>query len=687
MDEPPPKRRRSSNARIRVTRACDVCKRKKLRCSGTIPCAPCLRSHDCCQYNAGYTRGKLPAIPPLNPSQPLPLQSPPNTDVEAESSIVNIDTARSDCISEHPDPETEIQNEEEPRQFSSSHSPEPAQTDQEGHYVGPASGASFLIRVQKRLHENVTFSEDTPIFNFGDAPLSEYGDASMLVLPPKDEADALVDRYFDFAFPTHRFLHQPTVKAWLDGMYASVYRRGAGSLERGARETRALLLMVMAQAKQYLLDNDAIGGCVDSTIYFGASESHLAAETGPVRLTSIQARLMQCFYLLSESRINHCWSLFGTTARLALAIGLHRRRRRERGVDYIEQECRKRVFWCAYSLDNYLSAALGRPKIFHDEDIDQELPVCANDSQIMQSRILPRTSKGQSIMLAPVYHAKLSKIISGILKDLYGIRVGSLESQVQATERHESELEEWRKGIASFLDVANTDVLMVVYQRQHTVLSLAFAHAKILLHRPFLFRILASLSSGRSADIQTAVRTGVERCLEAASRVVAIFRELCANKRMYPSFWFTHYYVFSAIVVLYVHVICSQSDSSDNWHHYLESGEQAQQELSTCGTNSSFAHRYVVVLEELRREALKAVRQKSGAALPKESPLPTQDSPCHCREDRAIDQGNMRLDQLFGIENVGSLQEWMDGLMDGSPRELAGWGEFDSLAGLGSSAI
>jgi len=37
----------------------------------------------------------------------------------------------------------------------------------------------------------------------------------------------------------------------------------------------------------------------------------------------------------------------------------------------IDEECRKRVFWCAYSLDNYLSAALGRPKIFHDEDVDQ----------------------------------------------------------------------------------------------------------------------------------------------------------------------------------------------------------------------------------------------------------------------------------------------------------------------------
>jgi len=108
-------------------------------------------------------------------------------------------------------------------------------------------------------------------------------------------------------------------------------------------------------------------------MYFRASEHQLEAETGPVCLTGIQARLLQCFYLLSQSRINHCWSSFGIVARLILAIGLHRRRRPEAAtsVDTIELECRKRVFWCAYSLDNYLSAALGRPRIFHDDDIDQ----------------------------------------------------------------------------------------------------------------------------------------------------------------------------------------------------------------------------------------------------------------------------------------------------------------------------
>ena len=112
---------------------------------------------------------------------------------------------------------------------------------------------------------------------------------------------------------------------------------------------------------------------IHSARYFQLADHQLSSETGEIGLTSVQARLCQCFYLLSRSRVNHCWSLFGTMAHLILAIGIHRKRRVEtsNGADLVELECRKRVFWCAYGLDNYLSAVLGRPRTFHDDDIDQ----------------------------------------------------------------------------------------------------------------------------------------------------------------------------------------------------------------------------------------------------------------------------------------------------------------------------
>lgn len=107
--------------------------------------------------------------------------------------------------------------------------------------------------------------------------------------------------------------------------------------------------------------------------YFLAADYQLQKETGRIQLTSIQARLLQCLYLLSRSRINQCWSTFGIIVNLSVALGLNRKQSHEVGgeTDVVQIEGRKRTFWSAYILDKYLSCSLGRPQMFHDEDIDQ----------------------------------------------------------------------------------------------------------------------------------------------------------------------------------------------------------------------------------------------------------------------------------------------------------------------------
>jgi hypothetical protein len=282
----------------------------------------------------------------------------------------------------------------------------------------------------------------------------------------------------------------------------------------------------------------------DSVRYFGAAEHQLSGETGETRLTSVQARLCQCFYLLSRSRINHCWSLFGTTAHLALAIGLHRKRRKDTSgnLDAIEAECRKRVFWCAYSLDKYLSVALGRPRSFHDDDIDQELPACVNDSEITSGGIKPRSTKVQSVMLAPVYHVRLSQIISGILKDLYSIRRINSTLRMSLTKKYSEELRKWRDGISHFLDLhpMDTSLMIPLFQRQNTVLNLAFRHALILLHRPSLLSNFASLtkpSTDEPDDLRTLTDNGVADCRQAALDVLRIVNDLCEAGQLYQAFW------------------------------------------------------------------------------------------------------------------------------------------------------
>jgi len=131
---------------------------------------------------------------------------------------------------------------------SSRASPVPSQTDLQNHYVGPSSGVSFLLRVQKRLNKVVTLSPRSSIFTFGDTPLPEF-DSSFFVLPPKECAKALIARYFDFAVPTHRFLHRPSIECYLEELYGNLGVMHDRKEERGKR---ALLFMVFAQAQEYM---------------------------------------------------------------------------------------------------------------------------------------------------------------------------------------------------------------------------------------------------------------------------------------------------------------------------------------------------------------------------------------------------------------------------------------------------
>ncbi|KAG9495956.1 hypothetical protein J7337_012522 [Fusarium musae] len=136
-------------------------------------------------------------------------------------------------------------------------SPEPSQEDLQGHYIGPASGVSFLLRVQKRMHQAISFSGPGSIFTFGDAPLQnpDY-DPNFCMMLPKEDAQRLVDRYFDFAMPTYRFLHRPTIQEWFSEFYETL---GTMRDPNNSAAKVALLFMILAHARVYMPENDRPG--------------------------------------------------------------------------------------------------------------------------------------------------------------------------------------------------------------------------------------------------------------------------------------------------------------------------------------------------------------------------------------------------------------------------------------------
>ena len=85
---------------------------------------------------------------------------------------------------------------------------------------------------------------------------------------------------------------------------------------------------------------------------------------------------------------------------------------------FLEFELRKRIFWSVYTLDKYLSIMFGRPRLLHDEDIDQQFPDEMNDEDLLEEDPARRTGSTDSMMIASVLHFRsVPTVFSGI----YGI--------------------------------------------------------------------------------------------------------------------------------------------------------------------------------------------------------------------------------------------------------------------------
>ncbi|CAG9953020.1 unnamed protein product [Clonostachys rosea f. rosea IK726] len=587
---------------------------------------------------------------------------------------------------------------------SSRNSPEPSQTDQQGHYVGPASGVSFLLRIRRKLQVPSTGYLSSSIFNFGDRPLPGH-DASFVILPPKHAADAMVKRYFDFAATTHRFLHRPTIDSWLEELYGT---NGAMLYQESARSRIAVLAR-----------------------YFAVAEHQLSMEKGQIKLSNVQARLAQCFYLLAQSRLNHCWTLFGITAHLALALGIHRKSRVDANtsnrVDHIDLECRKRTFWCAYNLNTYLSAALGRPMTFHDEDIDQELPLGIDDERLRSSPPPGPSMLGPSITSATVAQIKLSRILARILRVLYGIHPPSTEEQFTLTAKFSRDLEEWREHISYLLDTdGNSAIFVRLVLRQRDVLKLAFWHAQILVNRQFLLKTFTSLANyepragGPLAQRKEEVQKNVKTCIEAAEHIIEHIDRISAAGELYSTLFFIPYYGFNAVVILYLYAIQERSERPETYLRHFRAGSKCHAQLEKIATHGSLMQRYGVVLQELRLEVLRnnaylasvstphaeedsaegEIRERRGEVartMSVSNPAPEPPHPFGAPSMSASASrlgvasaqglegprsGNEDASCIVPAANPGS----MDG-MDDSLTHMASWGLFDSLVTGGTGTL
>ncbi|RMJ26676.1 Transcription factor [Aspergillus sp. HF37] len=614
-----------NSQRQKITRACDYCKGKKTRCTGTLPCLRCTRLSLSCEYNAAYSRG-LPPEPLPAPSSSLVKPAPSSRRPLAARGV---DTSASRRPSRH-SPNNSISSDNQPPKsdpdISPGDSPEPVATDLEGNYLGPASGISFINRVWGRLRQDETSalpdglpnesSKSASVFTFGDKPYTHYQDTGF-TLPPFDKALELVGIYFDFSMVTYRFLHRGSVEDWLRQVYennVSFSNPPPGNIV--ARTAVILMIFAVATLYEELHPGISTDGHNGSERWYVASKYMSSMESGPPRLETIQARLGQCLYLLSSSRANECWYSFGTALQLVAALGLHRQwyaKMLKTGSTFLEQELRKRIFWSAYTLDKYLSIMFGRPRLLHDEDIDQEFPDQANDEDMSQEDPVKRTGSPDGMMTASILHYRLARILEEISRQFYTINPKTRDPPLETAARLIAELEKWKESAPPLFNSVRATSLIPPLRRQSQVLQLAYSHAMIHATRSFLLNDVVDLRRMPSAS-HPMVNSHVQKCVDAAEDAMTLVDGLGKQGILIQSFWFTHYVCFCAIIVVYIHTIQQHRLSSflgppteSIWdggklHYLFNLAETCHQHLAEATRKNSPSRRYSIILEELRRE-------------------------------------------------------------------------------------
>ncbi|KAJ5653070.1 hypothetical protein N7490_000073, partial [Penicillium lividum] len=624
---------KNAAARQKITRACDSCKVKKTRCTGTLPCMRCTRLSLPCEYNAAYSRG----LPP----DPLPGSCSSGDSVRRVSNAGR-SHSRGRAGIPNPNASTHLSLPGGGDSLSSNHrdtaglqrqvlaslrnSPEPGSTDFEGNYLGPASGISFLNRVWSRLHHDEhnripdelqnESSRNTGVFMFGDKPYT-YPENSDFALPPIERVMELVAIYFDFSMVTYRFLHRWNVEQWVKQIYEN--NISVSNLPVGDMVARtAIVLMICAVGTLHQdPETEAVANAHSkSEHWFTASKYLSSLESGPPRLETIQVRLIQCLYLLSSSRANECWYSFGTALQVVTALGLHRKwpaKTSKNGCSSLELELRKRIFWSVYTLDKYLSIMFGRPRLLHDEDIDQELPDEINDEDLLEEDPMRRSGATDSMMIASVLHYRLGRILGEISRQLYSINPLSRDSPLDTAVRLTTELERWKESVPPLFNSVQPTSLIPPLCRQSQVLQLAYSHAMIHVTRSFLLSDFTDLSR-RPRDSHAMVSIYVQKCIQAAEDTMTLIDSLVQRSVFIQSLWFTHYVGFCAILVVYIYIIQQHRQSTDpspsagsptdldKMQYLLALAETCQQHLAEATRKNCPSRRYSIILEELRRE-------------------------------------------------------------------------------------
>ncbi|KAK5130628.1 hypothetical protein LTR08_001887 [Meristemomyces frigidus] len=626
-----------AHKRRRVTRACDECRRKKIKCDGKQPCTHCTVYSYECSYDQPSNRRRNPApqyvenlehrvhraetlLHILIPNLDL---NDPGIDVAvAQGWIPGAPGKGTPAIhpTAPPPPQAESINglivrpaagriKSDMNLESMVRAVAQMDIDEQGHwdYHGHSSGLSFVRRMREQLGDlmgpdtaSTPFVKSRPSVQVLDSPKaawespSGYSSPGGPELPPIDYARQVCSNAIDDAAALLRVLHKPSFWQSFEHLYDTP------SESYTNEDNNFLPLFHSAMALGHLFAKDDPSRLTkhgyESAIQQGFTHFKNARQLMDITdcrdLSSIQAVMFLCMFMQSSAKLSQCYVYVGVALRSAMRMGLHRSY--VGNFDPIEAELRKRIFWTIRKLDVYIGAMLGLPQVLSDDDIDQDFPTEVDDEYITKDGILPMPEGQVSLMTAFNAHTRLVQIIHKIVQKVYPIKTQhstpdkSYSVPFSVIRDIEGDLERWKTSLPAILSPCQAPER---YTRVQQLLRISYAHAQVMLYRPFLHFVAMEK---RSTPVDQRAYACAASYVNVSRNIIHITTQMKQRGLLNGAFWFVMYTSFFAILSL-VYFAAENPDNATT-QAVMKDALEGKQTLASLASRSMAADRCTATL-------------------------------------------------------------------------------------------
>ncbi|THH16205.1 hypothetical protein EW146_g4396 [Bondarzewia mesenterica] len=224
-----------------------------------------------------------------------------------------------------------------------------------------------------------------------------------------DLMDSLVQCYLSTSYYLMPFLHVPT------------FLNDYGNPQKwGEPGFASFIVAVCCLASRHIDDPrvraDPADGISSGTQWielFGRLRTLPAADRPTVY--TVQAVLIAGVYTVGWGKLSKAFALLSESITLSIDAGLHRSADAYDIFDPIEEEVRKRTFWCVYMWDKQASAHFGRPPMIRLRDCDVGEPNAVDDEFITHEGVGPQPPDTESRMGAFVCVVRLFVVLESVL--------------------------------------------------------------------------------------------------------------------------------------------------------------------------------------------------------------------------------------------------------------------------------